>query len=407
MRARASLVAAVVAVAGLLALGPGCAQILGLDERRFEPTLADGGGTDGTGRDGQQSDGPTPADAEQSDGLPQADAPGPDAEGDARPLRDAMHDVQSDVQIDASHARCPEECTDSTSTCAAGGCVASPPSCATLEPSCGPFGTWGCCDWELVPGGVFYYHCQPNPPRPSCEHSVASFGLDLYEVTVGRFRAFVEAGQGTQANPPAAGAGANPLVPDSGWDPAWNASLVADTETLKQALKCDWKVTTWTDSPEGNERRPVNCVSWYEAFAFCAWDGGRLPGFFEWNYASMGGSEERMYPWGTSAIDDSYASYYGNMLWDQCLGDGVPGCDLTDLIYVGSKPRGNGKWGQADLVGNVWEWVSDVSSTTWRFMLGGSLVIDQYYLRSEWNSATVDAAVRGYDQGLRCARSAP
>ena len=32
---------------------------------------------------------------------------------------------------------------------------------------------------------------------------------------------------------------------------------------------------------------------------------------------------------------------------------------LSDLIVVGSKPAGNGKWGHADLAGNVWEWTLD------------------------------------------------
>jgi len=31
--------------------------------------------------------------------------------------------------------------------------------------------------------------------------------------------------------------------------------------------------TTWTDTAGSNENQPVNCLDWYTAFAFCAWDG--------------------------------------------------------------------------------------------------------------------------------------
>ncbi|WP_438023210.1 formylglycine-generating enzyme family protein [Sorangium sp. So ce233] len=58
-----------------------------------------------------------------------------------------------------------------------------------------------------------------------------------------------------------------------------------------------------------NEARPIRCVSWSVAFAFCAWDGGRLPTEAEWNHASAGGSEQREYPWGNAFPNSTYAVY--------------------------------------------------------------------------------------------------
>ena len=229
----------------------------------------------------------------------------------------------------------------------------SPPSCSGLAATCGPSGNDDCCKSLLVPGGTFYRSYDGVAPYtdPNYPATVSDFYLDKYEITVGRFRQFVNAGMGTQVGPPAAGAGANPLIAGSGWDSAWNTSLAADTTSQKTAMSslCG-SYGTWTDTAGSNESQPVNCLDWYTAFAFCAWDGGRLATEAEWNYAASGGSEQRYYPWSnpptSTTIDDSYAVYCGG----SCSG----------TRNVGSKsPQGDGKWGQSDLAGNVWEWTLD------------------------------------------------
>jgi formylglycine-generating enzyme required for sulfatase activity len=183
---------------------------------------------------------------------------------------------------------------------------------------------------------------------------VSDFYLDKYEITVGRFRAFVNAGKGTQISPPTMNAGAHPLVAGTGWDSAWNTNLSTDTAALKTSLNCSALYQTWTGAPGSNENRPQNCLSWIEAFAFCAWDGGRLPTAAEWNYAAAGGNEQRKYPWSipptSTTIDDGYAVYCGG--------------SCTSTQNVGMKPAGNGRWGHADLAGNVNELVFDATSTS-------------------------------------------
>jgi formylglycine-generating enzyme required for sulfatase activity len=295
------------------------------------------------------------------------------------------------------------------------------PSCADLAATCGPSGNESCCTSLLVPGGTFYRSYDgvgfTDKRYPA---TVSDFALDKYEATVGRFRAFVNAGMGTQAAAPAAGAGAHPSVSGSGWDSVWNANLPADTTALKTAVNCDSTLTlkfrTWTDTPGDNENRPINCLTWYEAFAFCAWDGGRLPTEAEWNYAAAGGSDQREYPWG-SGIDPSRASY--NSLQDSCTGDGVPGCTAADVAFVGSKPAGNGRWGHADLAGNLMEWTLDYfGSYPMPCADCANLVVDYcrairggyfYYIPENSRAAVrfddfLAEAVYSSD-GVRCARS--
>jgi formylglycine-generating enzyme required for sulfatase activity len=142
-----------------------------------------------------------------------------------------------------------------------------------------------------------------------------------------------------------------------GWESTWNTKLPTDTTGLIAAVKCDQNYATWTDSAGSNEALPMNCISWFEAFAFCAWDGGFLPTEAESNYAAAGGSDQRAYPWSTPAssltIDCSYTNYYNGST--ECVGTANGAVNR-----VGSEsPKGDGRWGQADLAGNVDEWTLD------------------------------------------------
>jgi formylglycine-generating enzyme required for sulfatase activity len=295
-------------------------------------------------------------------------------------------------------------------------------SCTGLAAICGPSGTSPCCGSPLVSGGTFYRSYDVSGdgmyPTMNAAATVSDFRLDQYEVTVGRFRQFVNAGMGTQANPPAAGAGArtlNGLANQGGWNSSDNANLTANTAALEAALACAASQHTWTNSPGAYEAMPINCIDWYEAFAFCVWDGGFMPTEAEWNYAAAGGSDQRAYPWSNPpsslTIDCSYANYDPSTM---CV-TGATGPFNT----VGSEsPAGDGKYGQADLGGNDWEWTLDwynatyqtpctdcanLTATITRMFRGGGWNLGATTLRTGYRTETMPT-YRAHN-GVRCART--
>jgi len=217
-----------------------------------------------------------------------------------------------------------------------------------LGKTCGPSGNQDCCASSVVTGNTFNRGNDPSYPA-----TVSTFRLDKYEVTVGRFRKFAAA---YSQNMIAGGAGKNPNNPsDPGWNTTWNAKLPAAASDLHGQCMGPSN-PTWTATAGSNENLPINCVDWFQALAFCIWDGGRLPTEAEWNFAAAGGTAQRNYPWGGTAPDCTYANFWG--------GTGSTACNTAvpnSFNRVGSEsPKGDGVFGQSDLAGNAMEWVQDL-----------------------------------------------
>jgi formylglycine-generating enzyme required for sulfatase activity len=200
----------------------------------------------------------------------------------------------------------------------------------------------------LVEGGTFYFG-----PLLSYAATVTNYCLDRYEVSVGRFRTFLNAYDQWQPTP---GAGEHLPGAGTGWQPEWTKGneLPLDAAAfIDNVMSCDYATFSVTPNADASETLPQNCLTWHEAQAFCIWDGGRLATEAEWEYAAGGGEEERTYPWGDEPPDSANAVF-------DCCGDGdCETCSVADILPVGNKAAGEGRFGQADLAGNLYEWVLD------------------------------------------------
>jgi len=225
------------------------------------------------------------------------------------------------------------------------------------SPLCGSPERVSCCASVDLPGGTFPMGRAlsggdafdvPNVEElPEHRVTVAPFRLDRFEVTVGRFREFAESWHG-EAIPE--GAGAHPQIPDSGWQDEWNDHLPRTSAALIGGLHCGAGEESWRDVGGPDDARPMGCLSWYEAFAFCIWDGGRLPTEAEWEFAASGGEENRLYPWGSAAPDCTRLAPF-----DNCH-------EAADLLApAGTHRAGAGRWGHEDFAGSVEEWTLDYS----------------------------------------------
>jgi formylglycine-generating enzyme required for sulfatase activity len=303
---------------------------------------------------------------------------------------------------------------------------------------CGPT-TESCCTSLDVPGGTYdrtYTNSGSGPTAEADPATVSSFRLDKYLVTVGRFRQFVSAWDGGAGWTPLAGSGKHVHLNagDGLWDvgsasavgpvfeTGWVTSDNSNISPTDANLACDALYQTWTSSAGSQEDLPMNCVNWYEAYAFCIWDNAFLPSEAEWEYAAAAGDQEREYPWGSTdpgagnqyaIYDCDYPSERDGGLCDKGVGNIAP---------VGTATLGAAAWGQLDMAGEVYEWTLDWdvpyvdpctdcvnleapdAGLVARVVRGGRFNLDAAHLLAAYRGP-YSPSNRGAVVGFRCART--
>jgi formylglycine-generating enzyme required for sulfatase activity len=125
-----------------------------------------------------------------------------------------------------------------------------------------------------------------------------------------------------------------------------------------------WRVHTsrvqplhWGSTRFVGATRPVIGISWFEAMAFARWASIktgrsiRLPSEAEWEWAARSTNTKSLYPWGGAWDPTRLNSGYHDATFS-AVGTTTP---------VGQySPAGDGPFGHADMLGQVWEWTNSV-----------------------------------------------
>ncbi len=256
---------------------------------------------------------------------------------------------------------------------------------------------------EMVPvaAGSFTMGSANGGESPVRNVYLDAFSIDKYEVTNAQYKQFMDAGgYGTQAFWSAAG---------------W--SYRSSQGWTQPAFWGDDSYRSGTNWPGF----PVMGVSYYEAEAYAAFAGKRLPTEAEWEKAARG-TDARDYPWG-AGVDGSRANYSGS-------GDPYESSNaqITPVGFYDGRLNANpvfqttnspSPYGAYDMAGNVWEWVLDwygsydsnqltnpqgPLSGSYRVFRGGSWIVGASDLRCAARNGD-DPGYRGGYFGFRCART--
>ncbi|MGW2520912.1 formylglycine-generating enzyme family protein [Streptomyces sp. NPDC001617] len=197
---------------------------------------------------------------------------------------------------------------------------------------------------------------------------------------------------------------------------AWAVGMVhLPGGAFLMAAEDDWVVPGDGEGPV----HPVRLAPFWDATAYAAWAGKRLPTEAEWEYAARGGLEQAMFPWGDELEpggEHRMNVWQGTFPDHNTRADGWYGTAPVTTY----PPNGHGPH---NMCGNVWEWCADWYSPAYypygpqdgprgpsfgvqRVIRGGSYLCHASYCRryrvAARSSSTPDSSTG--NQGFRCTR---
>ena len=213
------------------------------------------------------------------------------------------------------------------------------PALAAAPPPPAPPGAYRLPAEVLVPGGPFTMGTSSEPwaldnERPAHTVDLPAFYLDTTPVTNAAYQQFVEDG----------GYRDQRWWSPAGWQHRQRAGLGAPLYWRREGG--GWVRTVFGVTEPVAPAEPVVHVCWYEAQAYAAWAGRRLPTEAEWEKAARydpATGRSRRYPWGDSEPDASQANL---------------GQRHLRPAPAGSYPAGAAPSGARQLIGDVWEWTA-------------------------------------------------
>ncbi|MEV0897878.1 ergothioneine biosynthesis protein EgtB [Actinoplanes sp. NPDC049802] len=170
--------------------------------------------------------------------------------------------------------------------------------------------------------------------RPAHTVDVPAFWIDAAPTTNGQYAAFIDAGGYDDPR----------WWSERGWAHRKNADLTRPLHWLRD--RDGWHYRRFGRVDPVHPDEPVVHVCYFEAEAYAAWAGKRLPTEAEWEKAARhdpATGRSRRYPWG----DDPPGPRHANL-----------GQRHLSPAPVGAYPRGASPLGVHQLIGDVWEWVS-------------------------------------------------
>ena len=203
-----------------------------------------------------------------------------------------------------------------------------------------------------VPGGAFVFGNAATPSSsadlvssaPPRVAVVPSFRVDMYELTIARYRAVLRAGY----------TGAKVVLANDLPIPMSAASASAETQPF----------CTYSTQPMGRETMPLNCMTWSTARGVCQFLGGDLPTEAQWEYVSAqaGRATKTLYPWDDATPTCAQATFARG----DDLVTNLP--DMCTPLGCGPQPVGSSMdlsadLGVSDLAGGVTEWMLDAAES--------------------------------------------